>query len=857
MKRKTEDLFKKISEASRYKTSAAFGLTQEQVQLRNAEGLFNVTERRVNKTYLQIIAGNILSFFNILLFIIAGFLMAAGSWGNLFFLIILIANIGFGMFQDIRARRLLDKMRLITAKMAVVIREGRQIEIDIQEVVLDDVVVFNAGEQIFIDSTVIHGKCSVDESALTGESRNIDKAHGDTLFSGTYVKSGQVHARVEKLGKTNYIETLQNKAKNFSRPKSEIIRSLNLLFLIIGVVVIVLGGILLIINLTYPMHQGPLFDHSASDVVKQVDYNLIITAIAGSMVSMIPAGMYLLTSVALTTSVISLSKHKTAVNELYSIEMLSRVDVICFDKTGTLTDGTLKVEDTVPFGRLKKEAFYKELSEFVQASTDTNVTAKTLREHFTATPSYTVDKTIPFLSENKFSAISFVGKGTYVLGAAEMIKGLDRETTLLRAQQYSSKGYRVLGFFHSSGRIEKENVLPKQLKCLGLVVMSDHIKEDAQATIKWFIDNGVDIKILSGDNAQAVSIIARQTGIKDSDKFISMENQKPEDVVAQADQNTVFGRVTPEQKELIIESLRKTHTVAMVGDGVNDILALKRADCSIAMASGSEAARDAAHLVLLDSNFSSLPKIVGEGRRVINNLQRTCALFLSKTFFAILLTIGFIILSFVEHENYRYPFEPKNMMIWEVFTIGIAAFLLALQPSHDKIQGKFLANTIQKAFPASLALFFGVFVILLCETLGVVLQPYVDNYIFKDITDSTKMTLLVSTVSFCSIAILFRICLPFNKYRLFVFLGLAFATIGAVLLFGLIPLQGLHDMIGVNFLELVTKNNLLLLLLGILLITIPWYLGLDFIFDQTRRSYKQLRRKNQTLKEEARDGESD
>ncbi len=745
----------------RYQPDKSIGLSLDEVELRKKQKLVNRTKIVVGKTYAEIIFSNVFNFFNIILFIIAGFMIYAGveSFFDLFFLYILICNIVIGLYQDIKARILMGKLRLVTAPRMHVVRNSITQEILTKELVLDDIIYLKANDQIGADSILIDGQIGVNESLLSGESDIIYKKPGDILYSGSFVVNGLGYARVDKVGNDNYIETIQNQAKKFKRSPSQILKSLRKLFIFIGGVVIVVGIASIIIYLT---NTKPLTEQSFKSLIKPL---------SGSLVGMMPTGLYLLTSAALAVGVISLSKKRAQVQDFYSIEMLSRTSILCVDKTGTITDGSMELNKLVPLGKYSNTELAQIISNLLKATKDDNFTAKALNKKFTYEMSAILIKALPFCSENKYSAASFKGCKTYILGAPEFINIDNRAGIIKLGEEYTSKGFRVLVLAESNGVITGGKY-ELNSTAIALIVLQDHIRENAIKTFKWFADNGVKIKIISGDNAQTVSEIARQAEIPYFHEYISLDGMSDEEVANIANKYTVFGRVTPNQKEIIVKSLKSNReTVAMTGDGINDILALKRADCSIAMASGAEAAKNVSHIVLLDSDFDTLPSIVGEGRRVVNNLQRTCSLFLVKTLFAMAMSIIFMIANLFD-KSIHYPFITNHLLIWEVVTIGMSAFFLALEKNDEQIKGNFLPNIFKKAIP-------GAIMILASQALvffGYLLNKNGIMYLgINSLDQAQSMSILCFTL--LSVFVLFEVCAPFDKYRKIVFTVAAFFVI--------------------------------------------------------------------------------
>lgn len=708
-------------------TDLSTGLTQEQVNERTIAGLSNNVEAKTSKSYAKIFINNIFTFFNMICLACAIALWSVGSFSDTFFMLIVIANTSISIIQEIKAKRTIDKLTLTNSNFTKVLREGEEIEIYKKEVVVDDILILASGMQIASDSIVVEGSIEVNESLLTGEAQPIRKNVGDKIMAGSFVSSGTCKAQVEKVGSANYIEKLSSKAKKYSKPKSELLASLSFIIKLIGFIIIPLG-ILMYFN-NSKVYDGDLY-HT-------------ITKTAGSIIGMIPSGMFLLTSVALAVSVVRLAKKRTLVQELYCIEMLARVNVLCLDKTGTLTDGSMKVREMINISGEKYDDKYinKIISSIVGAFHEANHTAIALKSFF-GKGSLVADKAIPFSSERKFMGCTFNKVGTFKIGAYEYItKNLPTELKH-DAEEYASKGFRVLMLVQSDKNFSVDVAEP-----IAFILLEDNIRKDAPQTIEWFKNNSVDIKVISGDNPVTVSEIARRVGIDNYENYISLQGMSKQEVVEIADKYTIFGRVTPEQKATLVKALKaKGKTVAMTGDGVNDILALKEADCSVAIAAGSDAARSVSHLVLLDSNFSSMPSVVAEGRRVVNNIQKSSSLFLMKTLFTIVISILALIL------GKSYPFSPAQFIILEMFVIGLPSFFLALQPNHNIIKGKFISNLLKNALPAGILLILNAIAI------------YVYQY-FTGIPNTTLATMASIAVTCSGLIVLFNMCRPFNVLR--------------------------------------------------------------------------------------------
>lgn len=719
-----------LSQIERYSPSYKDGLNEAQVNERIEQGYSNEIKDTNTKTYGAIFFSNIVTFFNILCFIVAGALIAVGSGlSNIFFMVIVLANMGIGIIQEIKAKKTIEKIKLVTSPTAKVVRDKYIVEISTDKIVLDDILFFESGKQICADCIITDGEVEVNESLLTGESVAIKKKKGDTLFSGSFIVGGKCYARVDKVGNDTYTSKLSSKAKKYSKPKSELLQSLKLIIRVVGIVIIPLAILMFVTN-----------QNSGYNFVQTIEKT------AASIIGIIPAGMFLLTSMALAVGVVKLANKRTLVQDLYSIEMLARTDVLCLDKTGTITDGTMKVNSVVPLDTKIVKNLDDIIGSMLTAIDDNNQTARAMVSHFGYSKVYQSETILPFSSERKFSAVTFKSGETFAMGAPEFVmKGRPKDVDKL-IESYATKGFRVLLVVKCNGQIENDK-LPAEKTALALIVIEDHIREDAVETIAWFKENGVEIKIISGDNPITVSEVSRRVGVEGAEKYINLEGLNEQQIIEAVNNYTVFGRVTPEQKAIIVKALKnKGHKVAMTGDGVNDILALKEADCSIAMASGSEATRHVAHLVLLDSNFASMPNVVAEGRRVVNNVQNSSSLFLMKTIFTILLSLFCLIL------GEGYPFEPSQVLLLETCVIGIPSFFLALQPNTNKINGSFLTNLLVRALPASIMFFLNVLATFLLTKLGIV-----------TVVDYPTMASLA--VTFTGLLVLYRICKPIDVYR--------------------------------------------------------------------------------------------
>ena len=829
-----KDLSKAIDAAEAMETDFLTGLSDAQVAKRKEAGFVNKVAKKVTKTYWQILADNLFSFFNLLLFGIAILMIVAGlDFSYFFFALILLANIFIGLMTDIRARRMVDKLRLVTDPKVASIRNGKEVTLKVQDVVLSDIVILRPGDQICAGAIIVNGSVNVDESLLTGESSAIHKAPGDEVLSGSYVRSGTAYARVCKVGSANYAEKLQDSAKEFRRPKSEIKRSCNKIFFLTGVLAIVVGLGMLAVDL-FAIFGGSGLKILAPDgtatiytTVTPETYYDFMKRVSGSLVAMIPSGLYLLISLTLAVGVISLAKRHMNVQELYCIENLARVDTICFDKTGTLTDGILTVKEIYDYSGMSDQNLADKIGSLLQATQDTNSTATALAERFPS-GSLHASMAIPFDSARKLSAATFP-EGTYILGAPSFIDSIPSPAGTRQIQNWTIRGFRVVGLYFNRAPI-KANQIPLQSTLVCLICMSDHVKPDARGNVEWFRKNGVDVKVISGDDALTVSQIAQEVGVPGAAYYVSMEKVKDAEIPDLVESYSVFGRVRPEQKAMIISALQEHgHKVAMTGDGVNDILALKKADCSIAMASGSSAARNVSHIVSMDNDFSKLPDVVAEGRRVINNLERTTSLFLSKTFFAIVISFAFLISKGSGLSG--YPFTTKNMMVWEIVTIGGGGFFLALQPSRERIRGGFMETVLSRALPAGFV-----------EAACVAIFYFFSHANPGFMTDSVTASISVITFTFLSYLVLFRICWPMDLYRGIVFTGMAFFGIVFFVIDLCLPLnKGLSPLFGIVYMQLSWPQMTLLAatLIGLGL----FYFFADFLVSlHLKRKYPELRR---------------
>ena len=745
------------------------GLTDEQVRERIEEGKVNADENPNTRTYKQIVRENTLTFFNFLNLVLLILVLVVGSYKNAFFVGIIIINTLIGIAQEIRAKITIDKLAILTARKSIVIREGQKWTVPTEELVLDDIVCLKTGDQVPADARILEGSLEVNESLLTGESDNLPKNEGDELFSGSFVTSGEACCQIIHVGKENYASQITSEAKEFKRHNSELKNSLNAILKVISIIIVPLGGLLF-------YKQYYLAGDSFRDSV--------VSMVAG-VLGMIPEGLVLLTSVALTLGALVLANKKTLVQELYCIETLARVDTLCLDKTGTITEGTMcveRVEPYIPGSKPAEEnsAVLLEISEentdqlteiekimagLMHVLKDQNATIDALRKRFPAKQNLTLEHVIPFSSDRKYSGAVFEETGTCLMGAAQFLFPEENSELTACCQQYAEEGLRVLVLAVSPEKAEGTE-LPEGLKPLGLLLLTDVIRQEAPDTLEFFDSQEVDLKVISGDDPVTVASIARRAGLKNADQFVDATTLETEEQLYEAvSQYSVFGRVTPQQKKQMVQALKaQGHTVAMTGDGVNDVLALKEADCSIAMAQGSDAAKNIANVVLLDSNFASMPHIVNQGRRVVNNIRTAASMFLIKTMFSVMLSLLTIFF------GNSYPFEPIQMSLISACAVGIPTFLLAQENNYEKIDHTFLRHVFLNAFPAAITISSCVFAIMLvCQNV------YHSNAMLN--------TACVLVTGWNYMAALKTVYAPLNRYRKIVIYGMQFIFFAAAVIF--------------------------------------------------------------------------
>ncbi len=740
------------TKVERFSPDVEKGLTPQQVEKRFSQFLFNDTNKKYSKSYASIIVGNVCTFFNLLCLCAFIALLLAGTTGITNYLVIIItsANIIIGIIQEIRSKISIDKLSIMASATCKVVRDGEVIEIPSSEIVLDDVIILELGNQVPADCILAEGQVEVNESLLTGESIAIKKGPGDLLYAGSFIASGSGKFRVEKVGRETYLEKLTAKAKKYRRPNSELMNSTKMIIKAVAVLIIPIA-----IGMFFVTYNAPFDENAAKSVYDYIfskEINYAIQRTCTVVIGMIPSGMMLLTSMALAVGVLRLAKNNTLVQDLYSLEMLARVNVLCLDKTGTITDGRMRVSDCVILNTVGEYSLNDIMGSMLASLDDNNQTSIALNNHFGHSDALSPITKIPFSSKRKLSAVTFEDVGTFCMGAPEFVlKPMPAKVDRI-VKQYAQMGLRVIVLAHSSTPIIGDK-LPALLKPVAIISIADNIREDAVDTIKWFKQNDVAVKVISGDNPVTVSEVAKRAGIENADKFISLEGLNDKEVESIANKYTVFGRVTPEQKAVLVRSIKSEgNTVAMTGDGVNDILALKEADCAISVASGSEAARNVSHLVLMDNNFASMPKVVGEGRRVINNIKNSSSLYLMKTLFtAILAVICMVIL------QQPYLFMPSNMLLLEVCVIGFPSFMLSLQPNKERVQGKFITHVMSRSIPGAL--------LMIC----CVMAMYIVYAFNQAAYAAYYVPMCMMALTFSGLVMLYRVCQPFNGYRLVLF----------------------------------------------------------------------------------------
>lgn len=754
----------------RINAPADMGLTPEQVSQRLTDGFDNKPVESPSKSVKEIISENVFTYFNFIFFILACLLVFVGSYRDMTFIPIIVANTLIGIFQELRSKKTLDKLTMLNAPVTSVIRDGKEMTVQSQGLVLDDIAVFRAGNQISADAIVIDGSVSVNESLLTGEADEIVKTAGDTLMSGSFVVSGACRARLEKVGSESYISQLTLQAKRSRKgEQSEMIRSLNRIVKIAGIIIIPIG--IFMFYQQYFINHIPMKDS--------------IEAMVAAVIGMVPEGLFLIASTTLAISAMRLAMGKVLVHDMKCIETLARVDVLCVDKTGTITENSMSVNQVIPLtNEISDGELHGLLSDFAAAQASDNETMASLKNYFSTPSGRKATGRTGFSSRYKYSSVTFES-GSYVIGAPDFVI---KEITPQHRQiidENSRKGHRVLAFGRYGG-VPDGKELTDDFKPICFILISNPIRENAPETFRFFAEQGVEIKVISGDNPVTVSEVAKQAGIENAKNYIDASTLTNDTAIYDAVQRyTVFGRVTPDQKRKFVKALKlQGRTVAMTGDGVNDVLALKDADCSVAMASGSEAAAQVSQLVLLESDFSKMPDVVMEGRRVVNNLERSGSLFLVKNIFSLIMSILTICFGIT------YPLKPSQISLISLFTIGIPALVLSQMPNQDMIRGKFMTNILLKAFPAGIT-----------DTIIVAAMVFFGNAYNVDQSDiATASTILLCIVG---LMILFEISRPMNVYKMtlwiFCIFGLAFCMVFISDLFGISGMSTKAILLCINF----------------------------------------------------------
>lgn len=744
-----------------------YGLSKEEVKERYKKGLVNYDTTTPSKSIKQILIENSFTLFNFINLVLGIAVVLVGSYKNLLFLGVVVCNTLISTIQEVRAKKTVDKLSVISSANAKVIRDGKLKEISINSIVLDDAITYELGNQVITDSVILEGECEVDESFITGESKTRFKKVGDEILSGSFIVSGEVIAKVKHVGLDNYTSVISRDAtKMVSEVNSEIMRALNRIVKYVSIALIPIGILLL-------LRQFSIDGNTTQ--------NAVVTVVA-AVVGMIPEGLILLVSTVLAVSVVRLSKYNVLVQDLYAIETLARVDTLCLDKTGTITEGIMKVNDVIPVNDYDINDIDVALEAISANLNDRNPTYNAINDKYGNDSNVKTKRKIPFSSERKFSGI-VLDKESYIMGAPEFILGDEVSKYQKKIDEYSNEN-RVLMLI-KTGVISENNKIPSKKEVMAFILIRDKVRKEAYNTLKYFMQNDVELKVISGDSTSTVASVARSVGLDIKGVYDARNLTDESDISDIVETNTIFGRVKPEQKKKIISALKSMgHVVAMTGDGVNDVLALKESDCGIAMSSGSDAARNVSEIVLLDSNFDSMPEVVKEGRRTINNVERSATLFLSKTIYASLLALLFLFI------NYTYPFIPIQMTIINSLTIGIPAFILALEPNHDRVKGKFFINVISKAIPSGITTVINILILVFIAS------------IFKLPTTQTS-TIAVILTAYTAILLIYRISKPLNYLRKILLLGI---TLLFILVMFIPILRNLYS------LEWLTPNSLLILL---------------------------------------------
>lgn len=723
------------------------GLTPQQAEEAAARGESNGSQNVHTKSVWQIVRENLFTLFNLLNIVLAALVAFTGSWRNMLFMGVVISNTAIGIFQELRSKRVIDRLSVLSAPKARLLRGGRELSLPVADIVKGDIMLLSAGQQVCADGEIAEGFCEADESLVTGESDPVPKNVGDELLSGSFIVAGSVKAQAARVGSESFSGQITGKAKGAVKRTSEMMRSINRIISIVSVCIVPFGAVLFL---------------KAFLVTRQSLESGIVSTVA-ALIGMIPEGLVLLTSIALAVSTIRLAQKDTLCQDLYCVEALARVDTLCLDKTGTLTEGCMELSEVVSLcGGYDAQGA---LAAFAGAFTDPNATLKAIAESFPASGAQKPLRTVPLSSARKWSAAEFEDFGCLFLGAPSFVLDAAAYSAIEpRVRRYAENGQRVL--LLAQGERLPENGEAPRAQAKALVVLSDKIRPSTPQTLEYFKRQGVALKIISGDDPVTVSNVARRAGLEGAERCVDVSALTDAELEEAAEKYTVFGRVQPFRKLALVKALKaRGHKVAMTGDGVNDVPALREADCSIAMQSGSDAARCVSQLVLLTSDLGCLPLVVAEGRRTINNIQRSAALFLVKTIYAFLLAAAFLVLPLA------YPFKPIQMTLISALTIGVPSFLLALEPNRSLVRGGFLANVLRRAAPGGITAALGVGLVMAAQQVLAISAEHT----------SVMAVYLTAAVSF---AVLFGVCLPFNAARGVMFAALTAAFVGAAALFG-------------------------------------------------------------------------
>ena len=734
------------------------GLSAAEVAERTARGEVNVDAGVRTRSVRQIVRENTLTLFNAINVILAVFVLITGSYKNMLFMVVIVCNTLIGIVQEIRSKRTTDRLSIVASSKASVLRDGALVELPLDALVRDDIIELGRGDQIPADSVVVKGSCDVNESLLTGESTLVKKRPGDELMSGSYLNAGTVRARVVHVGAENYAAKISAEAKQHKAVNSEIMNSLNSIIKFVSFIILPLGALLF----------------ARQHFLTGTETNEAILSTVSALVGMIPEGLILLTSTVLAVAVVRLAKSRVLVQQLYCIETLARVDTLCLDKTGTITTGKMEVAAVCPVPGVPQTMVDMAFASIARADEDPNETAQAIVEHFAGADAAVLhaSRVVPFSSDKKWSGAVFDDGSVYVMGAGQFILG-DALSAVADQQNELAADARVLLLAQVDGFDEEGDIVGAP-KPLGFIAIHDQIRATAAQTVRYFKEQGVDLKVISGDDPRTVSGIAAKVGVPRAEDYVDATTLVTDDDIAAAiERYSVFGRVKPEQKKAFVVALQaKGHIVAMTGDGVNDTLALKQADCSVAMAAGSDAARNVAQLVLVDNDFAAMPKVVAEGRRSINNLQRSASLFLVKTLLSMTLAVVFVFLP------WQYPFQPIQMTLISAFTIGLPSFVLALEPNKDRIKGRFLENVIVKSIPGAV-----------CAVLTILIVNVVGYNVLR-IDYEHVSTLCVLLTAWIGALLIIRLSVPFTPIRAALLVVVAGGTVlGATLLHSLFGIE--------------------------------------------------------------------